>query len=289
MLRVDCKGSRDFVGSIRYEGCDNISIAELKASSHVAERHPYGLARDDDEFAVAFLQLEGQMRVRTGDREHVVRPGDMFFYDARTPVALDFPGSFRHLFIRAPWSRWGYNAPPALRDSICASNGEPLLHIAGAASLALLDSCAADDVATEKRDSAIAAVVNLLSETVAGFLTPLDLTPAELALTRRFEKLLADRLQDSELNVETLAHELGVSSRYLNRVLVRSGGPVSRRIFEGRLKFCAEEFRRNPNARIGDIAYRWGFSDTSHFSRAFKTFYGISPRRFKAQSLRQTA
>ena len=30
------------------------------------------------------------------------------------------------------------------------------------------------------------------------------------------------------------------------------------------------------------IAHRWGFFDSSHFHRAFKASYGVSPRDYRA-------
>jgi AraC family transcriptional regulator, positive regulator of tynA and feaB len=32
---------------------------------------------------------------------------------------------------------------------------------------------------------------------------------------------------------------------------------------------------------ISVIAHRWGFSDTSHFSRTFKAHYGCSPTDYR--------
>ena len=32
---------------------------------------------------------------------------------------------------------------------------------------------------------------------------------------------------------------------------------------------------------ISSIAHRWGFSDSSHFSRTFKAHYGSSPRDYR--------
>jgi AraC-like DNA-binding protein len=53
-----------------------------------------------------------------------------------------------------------------------------------------------------------------------------------------------------------------------------------------------EECRRDlakPTARsatvaaIAAIARRWGFPDPTHFSRAFKDAYGVSPRQWREQ------
>jgi AraC family transcriptional regulator, positive regulator of tynA and feaB len=35
---------------------------------------------------------------------------------------------------------------------------------------------------------------------------------------------------------------------------------------------------------ISTIAHRWRFSDSSHFSKAFKAHYGVSPSEYRALS-----
>ncbi|HEY0232202.1 MAG TPA: helix-turn-helix domain-containing protein, partial [Dokdonella sp.] len=40
---------------------------------------------------------------------------------------------------------------------------------------------------------------------------------------------------------------------------------------------------------IFEIAWRWGFSDPAHFSRAFKTLFGCSPRACREAQQRSVA
>jgi AraC-like DNA-binding protein len=42
----------------------------------------------------------------------------------------------------------------------------------------------------------------------------------------------------------------------------------------------AQAVRLSPR-HVHDLAYAWGFSDMSHFSRAFKAKFGVSPREFR--------
>jgi AraC-like DNA-binding protein len=41
---------------------------------------------------------------------------------------------------------------------------------------------------------------------------------------------------------------------------------------------------RNNNMSISQIVFESGFEDISHFSRSFKTKFGISPTQFRQQS-----
>lgn len=44
----------------------------------------------------------------------------------------------------------------------------------------------------------------------------------------------------------------------------------------------AHDFLIYTEMSVLDIAYKLGFSDSSHFNRVFKKFYGVSPTRYKA-------
>ncbi|MFH9355742.1 helix-turn-helix domain-containing protein, partial [Kitasatospora sp. NPDC017646] len=54
-----------------------------------------------------------------------------------------------------------------------------------------------------------------------------------------------------------------------------------------RLDACRRELER-PSRRqtsVSAVAHRWGFVSHSHFSRAFRDAYGISPREWQAYAV----
>ncbi|WEX88910.1 AraC family transcriptional regulator [Sinorhizobium garamanticum] len=104
---------------------------------------------------------------------------------------------------------------------------------------------------------------------------------AALASAIEAAKMLSERLSDGhELGLATVARSLGMSARTLQR----------------RLKFCGVDFeelldetRRSEAIRLicegvhsmTDIAFRVGYSDSAHFTRAFKRWTGVAPSRFQ--------
>jgi AraC-like DNA-binding protein len=58
-----------------------------------------------------------------------------------------------------------------------------------------------------------------------------------------------------------------------------------------RLDHCKRELLdpRNAGESISTIAARWGLADSSHFSRLFRTTYGMSPREFRSRAPPQYA
>ena len=60
------------------------------------------------------------------------------------------------------------------------------------------------------------------------------------------------------------------------------GDTVKRYIIKLRMEKAKELFRSNTTP-VSEVAYECGYKDVSHFSAAFKSFYGLSPQKFKMQ------
>ena len=75
------------------------------------------------------------------------------------------------------------------------------------------------------------------------------------------------------------AADLGVSTRYLERLMERSGTSFGRRVLERRLAAAYEGLIAGLGAgeRISDLALSCGFSDISYFTRCFRRRFGASP------------
>jgi len=43
------------------------------------------------------------------------------------------------------------------------------------------------------------------------------------------------------------------------------------------LQHCRQELETHGGKTITDVAYSWGFSSSSHFSRVFRKYFGIVP------------
>jgi len=78
---------------------------------------------------------------------------------------------------------------------------------------------------------------------------------------------------------------VGISERYVHKLLARAGTSFSELVMERRLDGAARDLRDPCCAArdIGSIAFDWGFSDLSHFTRRFKQRFGMRPRDWRAQ------
>ncbi|ODA20238.1 hypothetical protein A9G00_34540, partial [Achromobacter xylosoxidans] len=92
-------------------------------------------------------------------------------------------------------------------------------------------------------------------------------------------------LDSEQLSPETIAAALGISRSALYRLFLRDGG-VSAYVQGRRLDKCFDELLLACGNRVGiaELAYRYGFSSESAFSRAFRLRFGASPSEVRARA-----
>lgn len=103
------------------------------------------------------------------------------------------------------------------------------------------------------------------------------------SLHRRLDALIAAEAHDPFLSPALIAARLGISASYLFTVARRYGKSVREAIIERRLEGCRSLLVEPSWAHrsITEIAFHWGFQDSSHFSRRFRERFGVSPRAYR--------
>ena len=93
------------------------------------------------------------------------------------------------------------------------------------------------------------------------------------------------------LTAASVADELKVSSRTLQKAFEPEGTTLARVITEARLARARSLMERDRTSTIGvaGIGARSGFSSASAFSRAFSSRYGLAPRDWRERYLRSIA
>ncbi len=115
-------------------------------------------------------------------------------------------------------------------------------------------------------------------------------TPSEITITSLDEKLISkaicyveQNISKSELSVEELSRELGMSRVHLYKKLMHITGksPVEF-IRTLRLKRAAQLLRESQQ-NVSEIAYEVGFNNPKYFSKYFKEEFGMLPSVYMAQ------
>lgn len=86
-----------------------------------------------------------------------------------------------------------------------------------------------------------------------------------------------------EASLTAAASKLYVSPTYLSKIFVKEmSESFSQYLLRLRIN-CSKELMNNPQYKIYEIAQSVGYSDTAHFSKAFKQLEGISPITYRNQ------
>jgi AraC-like DNA-binding protein len=96
---------------------------------------------------------------------------------------------------------------------------------------------------------------------------------------------ILQNLGDTHLTPDAIAAAHHISLRYLHKLFHAEGHTVAGWIRAGRLQQCRYDLAdpRLAAHTITTIAARWGFTSPAHFSQAFRSAYGLSPREFRRQ------
>lgn len=103
----------------------------------------------------------------------------------------------------------------------------------------------------------------------------------------RIETYIRNNLRDFRLDPDRIARGCGISTRYLHELFRDTNQTVGSWIRDQRLAACRATLEDLANTQTAaEIAYRWGFSDQTQFSRAFKAHYGLPPGEFRERARR---
>lgn len=88
---------------------------------------------------------------------------------------------------------------------------------------------------------------------------------------------------DEELNLERLAREYGVSSRYLRRYFVQCVGMGSNEYIAMLRIGRAKRLLWHPEYSVTNVAMRCGFSSAQYFCRVFRRMAGQTPGQYRSK------
>ena len=110
--------------------------------------------------------------------------------------------------------------------------------------------------------------IGLSAQQVAGLII---VAPSHLNLRRTLEE---------QRSVQSIAAAIGLSLYHAHRLLNEEAETVMKWVWRQRLEACRRDLAdaRQSTLSISAIAFRWGFNNCSHFPRAFRARYGMSPR-----------
>ena len=240
------------------------------------------LLRDGDDALHFGICIGGRCEFRFGDEHVTLTPGTttLFSSDRLGGTVVDTHVSTLQIRITRDVAR---TLAPAL-DRMLLGDVRP-----GDATRLVLTSYLDTLLATtDGLSPAMAALAdNQLRELLAHLFNPAsDLARSaayggvKAARLRAVLRVVAARFDDPSLNADRVGHRIGVSGRYVQRLMEGAGTSFSAHVRDLRLD-QARRLLRDPlmaHKRIIDICEMAGFNDLSHFNRAFRARFGHTPK-----------
>ena len=99
-------------------------------------------------------------------------------------------------------------------------------------------------------------------------------------LLERVMNVINKNISNSDLSVDYIADEVGISRVHLHRKMKELTGQTPHDFIRNiRLKQAAQ-LLANHSMNITEVMYACGFNNSASFSTIFKKFYGVSPRDY---------
>jgi len=258
-------------------------LSMLQASQHQVDGEHVARQSYDSDAIKVLLQMSGQARFsQMGEVTHLA-DGSLLVYDPTQPYSFINETSIRLVMLQLPRGVLSSrtDTPCDVRQHYGAdASGLPRVLALMLASVSTDIACIDDDSRKHIGDTLTSLVCAITKgrEHVEG-----DDTISASILRQRILDFVQKNLFDPELSIETIAASLRCSKRYLHRTFEQEALTLERYIWDARLERCRAALLGAQAGRLSlsQVAFSCGFNSSSHFSRAFKQRYGMTPREFR--------
>lgn len=228
------------------------------------------------------MMLSGSGLLSQDGHEVVQRPGVMTIYDTDRPFSYELCG--HTIFVKIPHQQLHARLPQPVQVATPISSETTL----GAMAADLFRSAGELDVPKESSTgrllgSSILDVIAALQCSVGAEKHIIDASRTA-PLFERIKRYISENLGDTDLSVESIARAHRISPRTLNRAFATIGATPMRWVWQERLAASHRALLQGGVKRVTDVAFNYGFSELSHFSRVFKNEFGLSPHCLIAQA-----
>jgi AraC-like DNA-binding protein len=272
---IDPLEAASLEGRINYTAVSRLKLCQIEASQHRISHTDWRIRSAEHPYVKILFQTVGITYFEQDGRRIEVAPGDCLAYDVACPHTITNPMLTRHEVVIVPKELLRERGFHSERMSACKLSSR-----AGTGRIAHEFVHAAFGEATRLSSTSAAGVAESLID-----LLLLPLREADAAFDRvgpeamyiRAQAFIREHLRDPELCIDQISAALGCTKRYLHMLFSERGITVSDYIWRARLQHCRQELEMHGGKTITDVAYSWGFSSSSHFSRVFRKSFGIAP------------
>ncbi|MFJ7439711.1 AraC family transcriptional regulator [Methylorubrum thiocyanatum] len=266
----------------------NVKFIKLNCSPiHFRATHETLRVSDQSGTVLAIMVLSGNIVCDQDGRTSVIERGNFAIID-RSPNNIACRDKSHIVILQIPRKKLEQPLGSVRRfTALNIGNGSPSAHLTSNYFIDLLqlEERLSPDAAKTMSSIGIDLIVATIAERLAQD-APKSLNNA--ILFQRAKAHICQNFGDVDLDVSSLAASIGVSVRHLQVLFKRHECSVSGCLWDHRLKASARllSSRGHAHLSIGELAYGCGFENQAHFSRRFKDAYGIAPRLYRQDQLR---
>jgi AraC-like DNA-binding protein len=285
--RIEPADRDTFRGSLRLLDVSAFRFANFISAAATLNHTKAHVAAHDNPALILHVQLRGaSLNVQDG-RETLIREGDYCLCDSARPYALYFDSLNDMLSLRIPHKH--------LRQRLPVPEDLTCIHMPGSSGLSgivsqLIRSCWAEYLkgsdpllGTRLAENMLDLLATSYAGVITGAVEESCVPKSRRLLIRRF---IEDNLHDPDLSVQTLAAAFRCTPAYLHKLFKSENETIGRYILRRRLE-CAARLMKDPLQRgvqLNDIGFRLGFKNSTHFGRAFKERFGLTPGEYRQKS-----
>ncbi|MEI9986737.1 MAG: helix-turn-helix domain-containing protein [Aliidongia sp.] len=278
----------DFTAKVKTSSVGSMVLAHTVSSCLTIARTPKHIADGQENFFVFGMVTCGEMKVSQDHREAIVRPGEFAVLDSSRPYRVNLGSGNRKTLLLVP--RGSILERVGTMDSLTAKTfgrEQSLASITFNLVTGLAD--VADRLGSEAAENLAGRSLDILGLALGERLghEPRKASEYRSLMLLRLKSFIQTHLSDGELNLSDVASALAITPRSVNKLLAVEGASFRRYLLSIRLERCASILSDPASLHrpVGEIGMACGFNDMAHFSHAFKTRYGLSPREWRQQML----
>lgn len=108
--------------------------------------------------------------------------------------------------------------------------------------------------------------------------------PRDMAFIERLNGVIFERMTNGDISVETVATLMCMTGQQLRRKLFATTGETpAYYIKRTQMQEAKRMMDEQREIAINEVAMRCGYCDTSHFTRSFKSVYGVTPSQYRKE------
>ena len=267
----------DFQGAVTRRPIGDLTLVDCAASPFLGHRGRAVMAPETPQEDVLGFQVvcKGVEAVREGSRVLALEPGDVVVWDGHTATDVEIVEAFHKRTLLFPRER-----VLAVCPRLAELSALPPLDGNGAARLLVryMHALAIEQPRLEGAAGVAAAnaALELLRAAVEPCV-PTSRTAARQTMRADIRRYVRTHLQDPELGPASIARAYSISVRALHALFEDVDESVAGLVRSERLARCLEDLQQRNGGSVTEIAFRWGFCETAHFSRVFKRRFGVTP------------